>query len=66
DAIANGAGVQIDRVLRIEEQRQATVRSMDVLAPRAAMMGVAAQPAVPIESGELEVRAQVTLTATIR
>lgn len=65
DAIAAGAGVQIDRVLRIEEERQPAVRPMDSLAPRAAMLGGPA-PQVPIESGEIEVHAQVTLTAAIK
>lgn len=66
DAIAAGAGVQIERVLRIEEARQPVVRPMDSFAPRAAMIAGAPAPPVPIESGEIEVHAQVTLTAAIR
>src|SRR5690348_1230567 len=66
DAIAAGAGVQIERVLRIEEERQPAVRPMEVSAPRAAMMLGGPAPPVPIESGEIEVHAHVTLTAAIR
>jgi uncharacterized protein YggE len=65
DAAVSGAGVTIDRVLRIEEQR-------DMGDPRPMPMGVAmmraevGQSAVPLEAGEIEVRARVTLTAAIR
>ena len=64
DAAALGAGVTIDRVIRIEEQRQ-----MDEI-PRpmgmAMMRADVSQSAVPLEAGEIEVRARVTLTAAIR
>jgi uncharacterized protein YggE len=64
DAAALGAGVTIDRVIRIEEQRQ-----MDEV-PRpmgmAMMRAEAGQSAVPLEAGEIEVRARVTLTAAIK
>jgi hypothetical protein len=68
DAIASGGGVQIDRVLRIEEHRQPVVNpALEMAAQQPLMREVlAAQPAVPIESGQLEIRAQVTLTAVIR
>jgi uncharacterized protein YggE len=65
DAAVSGAGVTIERVLRIEEQR-------DMGDPRPMPMGVtmmraeAGQSAVPLEAGEIEVRARVTLTAAIR
>jgi len=65
DAAASGAGVTIDRVMRIEEQR-----GFDMRPPMPAAMPMmradAAAPAVPIEAGEIEVRARVTLTAAIR
>lgn len=66
DAAAAGAGVQIDRIVRIDEERSfaATPR------PMAMMGGVAggriAETVVPIEAGESEIRARVTLTASIR
>ncbi len=65
DAIAAGASVQIYRVLRIEEQHDG-----DIGQPRpmgmAMMRSEVAQAAVPIEAGEIEVRARVTLTVAIR
>ena len=66
DAAASGAGVQIERVLRIEEQRDMgdIVRPMRM--DMAMMKAEAGQAAVPIEAGEIEVRARVTLTAAIR
>jgi uncharacterized protein YggE len=66
NAAATGAGVSIDRIIRVEEQRD----MIDV--PRPMQMNVAmmrqeaAQAAVPIEAGEIEVRARVTLTVAIR
>ena len=65
DAAAAGAGVQIERVIRIEEQR-------DVIPMPRPMMAVArggamqADASVPIETGEIEIHAHVTLTAAIR
>jgi len=66
DAAAAGAGVRIERIVRIEEQRDLSVPQprpygVPMMAQRAE-----AAPAVPIESGEIEVRARVTLTAAIR
>lgn len=65
DAAAAGAGVKVERVVRIEEQREGGVVPM-------ARMGIArenlqvASGAPPVASGEIEVRATVTLTAAIR
>lgn len=66
DAAASGAGVQIERILRIEEQRDMgdIVRPMRM--DMAMMKAEAGQAAVPIEAGEIEVRARVTMTAAIR
>jgi hypothetical protein len=64
DAAASGGGVNIDRVIRIEEQREMgeIVRPMTM-----AMRGSeAAQAAVPLEAGEIEIRSRVTLTVSIR
>ena len=64
DAAASGGGVTIDRVIRIEEQREMgeIVRPMTM-----AMRGSeAAQAAVPLEAGEIEIRSRVTLTVSIR
>ena len=63
DAAATGANVQIDRVIRIEEQRE----GIEIPRPMGmVMMKSEAAPSVPIEAGEIEVRARVTLTASIR
>lgn len=65
DAAAAGAGRAIDRVLRIEEQRAAA-------RPRPPMMVMAraaeaeSVPETPISPGQIEVRAQVTLTAALK
>jgi hypothetical protein len=64
EAAVSGAGMRVDRVLRIEEQRSGPMPP-----PRPVIMAMraeAAEPATPIAPGELEIRAQVTLTATIR
>jgi uncharacterized protein YggE len=66
DAAARGANVTIDRIIRIEEQRD----TIDVPRPMTMNMAMETravqQTAVPIEAGEIEVRARVTLTAVIR
>jgi uncharacterized protein YggE len=65
NAAAAGAGVQIGGVQRIEEQRdQPIVRPM---AGFAAMRTAGApQAPVPMEAGEIEIRAHVTLTVWLR
>lgn len=66
DAAAAGAGVQIERVIRIEEQRDMTDGPRPMPMGVAMMRAEAGQAAVPLEAGEIEVRARVTLTATIK
>jgi uncharacterized protein YggE len=65
DAAAAGAGMKVDRVLRIQEQQL-----VDVPPPRPLMVGmrerVAEAAAPPIEAGELEVRATVTVVSALR
>jgi len=65
DAAASGAGVAIDRVIRIEEQREMgeIIRQMPMTM---AMKSEAAPAAVPLEAGEIEIRSRVTLTVSIR
>ena len=66
DAAAAGAGMKVDRVVRIEEHRTSVnppPRPV-TMAMRAEAGQAAAEP--PIEGGELEVRAAVTVTASIR
>jgi uncharacterized protein len=65
DAAASGASVAVDRVLRIEEQRAFLQEPRPVMMMmRKEMTADAAQP--PITPGELEVRAVVTMTLSIR
>ncbi|HXW05179.1 MAG TPA: SIMPL domain-containing protein [Vicinamibacterales bacterium] len=62
-AAASGAGMKVDRVLRIVEMR---VPEVGPPRPMVAMREMAQAPSTPIEAGEIEIRAGVTLTATIR
>jgi uncharacterized protein YggE len=67
EVAASGAGARVERVIRIEEQRV----SVNPPPPRPMMMSMRAEGAQaagepPIEAGEIELRATVTLTATIR
>jgi len=65
DYAATGAGVAIERVIRVEEQRDMG----DVIRPMRmdmAMMKAEAGQAVPLEAGEIEIRSRVTLTVAIR
>jgi hypothetical protein len=65
DAAAAGAGVQIDRILRIEEQRDMAPMPRPMMAVARAG-GPQADASVPVEGGEIEIHAHVTLTAAIR
>jgi uncharacterized protein YggE len=62
DAAAAGAGMRVESVLRIEEQRDIPVQPRPMMMARAE----AAPSTVPIEAGEIEIRARVTLTAGVR
>ena len=64
DAIAIGAGRSIDRIVRIEEQG-VSGGPVPVMYRRDAAQ-VAAASAPPIEAGQTELRAQVTLTAVLK
>jgi uncharacterized protein len=65
DALASGAGVSIDRIVMIEEE--GTEQPRPLMQPRIASMAETVQVGgPPIETGEIEVRARVTLTAAIR
>lgn len=65
DAAASGAGVKVERVLRIEEQR-AIVPPPQPVRPMARMTMQEAAGEPPIAPGEIEIRSTVTLTAIIR
>ena len=64
-AAAAGARVTIDRVLRIEEQREFVPpqpRPMAMLARQSADVSTS----VPIEAGQIEIRARVVVTVGIK
>ena len=64
DAAASGAGRSIDRVLRIEEHG---VSGPPIMMARATFSKEAAQAdSPPISAGQMELRAQVTLTAVLK
>jgi hypothetical protein len=65
DAAASGAGVHVERVLRIEESRGFVQEPRPVMMMRAGVAAAdSAQP--PVAPGELEVRAIVTMTSSVR
>jgi uncharacterized protein YggE len=66
EAAVSGAGVTIDRVLRIEEQRDMGDNPRPMPMGMAMMRTEAAQNPVPLEAGEIEVRARVTMTVSIK
>jgi uncharacterized protein YggE len=64
DAVAAGAGMKIEKIVRIEEHRvPVNPPPRPMMAMRAEMAQSTGEP--PIEAGELEVRSAVTLTATM-
>jgi uncharacterized protein YggE len=65
DAAAAGAGRAIDRVTRIEEPGARPMPPpQPVMMMRQAAAGMEAQ--TPVVAGEIEIRAQITLTATLK
>jgi len=65
DAAAQAAGMRVERIVRLEVHRDASVpQPRPMMAMRSEMAMAAAPP--PMSPGELEVRAMVTLTAAIR
>lgn len=64
DAAAKGAGMSVERVVRIEERRVSPRPPEPVMMMREQAMASPAAP--PITPGDLEITAVVTLTAAIR
>jgi uncharacterized protein YggE len=64
DAAASGAGMKVDHVVKIEEQRVMIPEPRPIMMARQSMVAEAAGP--PISPGELEVRASVTMTSSIK
>jgi uncharacterized protein YggE len=65
EAAASGAGRTIERILRIEEQGVASP-PMPIQRSFALKEAAQAADAVPISTGQMELRAQVTLTAVLK
>jgi len=61
DAAAAGAGLVVDRVLRIEDHRDG-----GIVPPRPMVMARAVEATTPIEPGLIEIEAHVTLTVSIK
>ncbi len=64
DAAAAGAGMRVDRVIKIEEQRVMIPEPRPMMMARQSMVADAA--AVPMSPGEMEIRATVTMTSSIK
>jgi uncharacterized protein YggE len=64
DAAASGAGVRVERVVRIEEHRAQPIEPRPMMMAMRQDVAPTGQP--PINPGELEIKATVTLTAAIR
>jgi len=65
DSAAAGAGMKVDRVLRIEEHRSMSPEPRPMMMARQSMVADAAG-APPMVPGEIEVRVSVTLTSSIK
>jgi uncharacterized protein YggE len=66
DAAATGAGLQVAGVIKIEEQREPTAMPMMRMAAVGGGRGGGMAVDTPIEAGEIEIRAHVTLTVGIK
>ena len=66
EAAAAGAGMRLDRVLKIEEQRASPIEPRPVMLARQSMVANAEMAAPPVAPGEIEVRSTVTLTSAIK
>ena len=64
DAAAAGAGMKVDRVVKIEEQRVMIPEPRPIMMTRQSMVAESAGP--PISAGELEIRSTVTMTSSIK
>ena len=64
ESAAQGAGVKVERIVRIEEIREPVIRPMPMQTAR--MIETVADASVPITPGTIEIRSQVRLTAAIK
>lgn len=63
DTAAQAAGLKVERVMRIEVHREASMPPPRPMLAMRAEMAVSAEP--PMAPGELEIKATVTITAAI-
>ena len=66
EAAAAGAGLRVDRVIRIEEQRASPIDPRPILMARQTMVANQEMAAPPVAPGEIEVRSTVTMTSTFK
>lgn len=65
EAAASGAGRSLDRIVRVAEEGT-SVQPPRPLMGMMARADVAGTPETPVSAGEIEIRARVTLTATVK
>lgn len=66
EAAASGAGMRIDRIVRIEDHRVATPEPRPTMVMRQSVTVEGAVPDTPVSPGNLSIRAMVTLTASVK
>ena len=66
EAAASGAGMRVERIVRIEDHRVGTPEPRPMIAMRQSMEAQAPVPDAPVTPGNITIRAMVTLTAALR
>ena len=66
DAAASGAGMRVERIIRIEDHRAAPPEPRPMMMRQAMGEVAAAAPDVPVTAGNITIRSMVSLTAAIR
>jgi uncharacterized protein YggE len=66
DAAASGAGMRVERIVRIEDHQRMIPEPRPMMMERAMVSQQAPVPDTPVTPGNLTIRATVTLTAAIR
>ncbi len=65
ETIASALGLRITRILSVDETPEEPIRPVPMMASMAAGRGITPTPPTPIETGAIEVRARVSLTAEV-
>jgi uncharacterized protein YggE len=66
EAAASGAGRSIDRVIRIEDQRAAGFVPRPIPMPMMSATRAEHMEVTPVSTGQIEIRANVILTAALK